>query len=244
MAESEFKYELISSKDAKANGLRHYFTGRPCKRGHVSLRLVSTLQCCECLRERLPIYREANREKYREYDRRQKDKDRPKLRQRDKERYWRNPKKAVDKVKAHYRRNAEKLRAKRRSHWEKLRTDVIAYAEILRLGRERVKQWVIDNPDKAAALRRVGAGKRRNRIKNIEGDFTRVDIDNLFKGQKGKCVYCNCKLGIKYHVDHIVAVSRGGTNDKSNLQLLCRPCNLQKGARDPIVHARSLGLLL
>lgn len=33
------------------------------------------------------------------------------------------------------------------------------------------------------------------------------------------------------HIDHRVPVSRGGTNDLENLQLLCSACNLSKGAR-------------
>ncbi len=190
------------------------------------------------------LKRETDREKYRRWDRRSKQKNRKKLRERDKRRYWRDPKRAIERAQEYYWKHAEATKAKRRKRWVDLQKDAAVYAEILRDGRDRVRKWILENPDKAAALRRVNASKRRNRIKNIEGDFTRVDIDNLFKGQKGKCVYCNCKLGTKYHVDHVVAVSRGGTNDKSNLQLLCRPCNLEKGARDPIIHARSLGLLL
>jgi len=40
--------ELISRSEARAKGLRRYFTGRPCRRGHVAERLVSTQHCREC----------------------------------------------------------------------------------------------------------------------------------------------------------------------------------------------------
>ena len=40
--------DIISRKDAKAQGLKHYFTGKPCKRGHVELRLVSSEGCMAC----------------------------------------------------------------------------------------------------------------------------------------------------------------------------------------------------
>jgi len=37
---------------ARAQGLVRYFTGKPCKRGHVAERLTSTANCLECERER------------------------------------------------------------------------------------------------------------------------------------------------------------------------------------------------
>ena len=40
--------ELISKQEAKDQGLKRYFTGLACKRGHVSDRFVSTRQCCAC----------------------------------------------------------------------------------------------------------------------------------------------------------------------------------------------------
>jgi len=38
-------------------------------------------------------------------------------------------------------------------------------------------------------------------------------------------------LGVTLHVDHVVAVVNGGTNDPRNLQSLCDDCNLGKGTQ-------------
>lgn len=43
--------QLTSIRQAQTEGLRYYFTGKPCKRGHVALRFVSGRNCSECLRE-------------------------------------------------------------------------------------------------------------------------------------------------------------------------------------------------
>jgi hypothetical protein len=43
------------------------------------------------------------------------------------------------------------------------------------------------------------------------------------------CCHCGGTAGLT--VDHILPVSRGGDNDESNLQTLCRACNSRKGAR-------------
>jgi hypothetical protein len=42
--------DIITCKAAKAKGLKHYFTGRPCKYGHVDVRYV-TGGCATCQRE-------------------------------------------------------------------------------------------------------------------------------------------------------------------------------------------------
>ena len=42
--------DIISRKDALAKGLPHFFTGKPCCRGHLELRLVNTKQCVACKR--------------------------------------------------------------------------------------------------------------------------------------------------------------------------------------------------
>ena len=43
---------------------------------------------------------------------------------------------------------------------------------------------------------------------------------------------CSCwgkDVDIKgFHIDHIVPLANGGTNDDENLQVLCEPCHFEK----------------
>lgn len=39
---------VISYKEAKSQGLKYYFTGKPCGRGHLSKRSVSSRNCWDC----------------------------------------------------------------------------------------------------------------------------------------------------------------------------------------------------
>jgi 5-methylcytosine-specific restriction endonuclease McrA len=43
----------------------------------------------------------------------------------------------------------------------------------------------------------------------------------------GLCPYCNLPIA-KGHIDHIMPVSKGGTNDGGNLVWVCEKCNHQK----------------
>lgn len=49
---------------------------------------------------------------------------------------------------------------------------------------------------------------------------------------RGRCAACGIDIAqdlrAEKHIDHMVAIARGGCNDLVNLQLLCRACNLKK----------------
>ena len=52
----------------------------------------------------------------------------------------------------------------------------------------------------------------------------------LMSRQNNTCVYCGHRRTARLlEIDHIFPVVRGGSNDKSNLQVICRPCNMRKG---------------
>ncbi|PPD55499.1 MAG: hypothetical protein CTY12_00555 [Methylotenera sp.] len=42
--------EIITRSQAKSQGLTRYFTGVPCKHGHISEKLVSSATCLECIK--------------------------------------------------------------------------------------------------------------------------------------------------------------------------------------------------
>jgi len=143
--------------------------------------------------------------------------------------------------KAHYERNKLRLAAEyiEKKDFIKERKSSVA-KDYYQKNKERLlaKQKEYYNNNKI--LWTLKAHKRRA---NGLGYITVSTIKDLKEKQKGKCAACFKKLN-KYHIDHIVPLSKKGTNDKSNLQLLCAPCNLEKHAKDPIVFMQSKGFLI
>jgi hypothetical protein len=60
--------EVISRGQARERGLSYYFTGKPCKHGHVSKRRVVNCSCYSCWAIASDIYRKANPEKVRTWE--------------------------------------------------------------------------------------------------------------------------------------------------------------------------------
>lgn len=97
--------------------------------------------------------------------------------------------------------------------------------ETKELAVKRVKKYKERNPDKRKKWDREYGYRRRN---YNAGFFDTKAVDEKFKQLGNKCVICEAT---PVEVDHIVALSKGGTNHIDNLQPLCKPCNSAKGNR-------------
>ena len=62
-------FELITRKQAKADGLKRYFTGKLCVNGHAAPRLVETRACIACAHMYSARWRKNNPERVAEYSR-------------------------------------------------------------------------------------------------------------------------------------------------------------------------------
>lgn len=75
--------------------------------------------------------------------------------------------------------------------------------------------WEFPKPPKPEAGNRA----KRKPLRSSE-------IIAAMKKSDSRCVACGTSDDLQ--VDHILPVSRGGTNDVDNLQMLCQPCNSSK----------------
>lgn len=194
-------------------------------------------------------YREVNAEKLKAYQEEYRLKNKALLAERKKEYYLRIRDTKIEYNRKYYQANKDLFAAASREYREKNAQKVADYGKKYRLenkaGIDKKKREYLDaNPERKAAAGR----SRRARKRNAEGRHVVADVIAIFEKQRGLCAYCGEKLlrsgPRKYHVDHIVPLALGGSNWPSNLQCLCKTCNLSKGAKDPIEWANQKGMLI
>lgn len=103
------------------------------------------------------------------------------------------------------------------------------YANNRERGIERTRQWRKKNkPDRRPEVHRRNALKRA-----AAGSFSKEDILFILTLQNFLCRYCGIDISLKYSIDHIIPLSRGGTNWPWNIALACPRCNFSKGPKLP-----------
>ncbi len=74
---------------------------------------------------------------------------------------------------------------------------------------------------------RIAHSKRKARRLAGGGSHTAQEILDLFGKQKSRCYYCRKKL-TDWHQEHKIPLSRGGSDNISNIVVSCPPCNWRK----------------
>jgi len=73
---------------------------------------------------------------------------------------------------------------------------------------------------------RYSEKKAKRRTSGFAKDFVR-------KNKNSKCLYCNTKLDLENATaDHIVPISKGGSNVQVNLVVCCKSCNSERKDND------------
>ena len=110
------------------------------------------------------------------------------------------------------------IRNQKKLAWQRKNVDPIQ-------NRKNVMEWTKNNyARKLARVRKYQAIKRNSKV--LCGDSNVIHTFYEAAQRVGKC------LGIKFHVDHIVPLSLGGSHHQSNLQWVPYIWNLSKHNRE------------
>jgi 5-methylcytosine-specific restriction endonuclease McrA len=213
---------IVNKTEARADGLKRYFTGKACSNGHIAERRVDNGQCVECIRNKdkkrsayFAKWRKSNKEKCVLYTATYRE---------------RNPGVGAEYMARMRELNGDALRAAARRQYANNRDKFAVKGRTYRKAKPE--------------LYAEHARNRRAKEAKAEGSHTYEQIQSLMVKQRYKCANCRKSIKNSYHADHVIALSRGGSNYITNIQLLCPSCNSRKRDRDPIEFAQSQGKLL
>ncbi len=233
----------MNRDEAKAQGLKTYASNAPCKHGHDPERFTSNGKCVHCVSQQNKNLHaqkgvEWSRQRYQEQRINILTRQKKARRERGLKRPGPPPRLTEDQRKANklawFVVNAEKIRVYQQSRYLRQRKARL----------EAAKRYREQNPDSCRALKRTVESARRARKRNAPGAHTRADLEDIRRLQRNKCAECRQKLSDSFHADHILPLTKGGSNDRRNIQLLCHRCNSSKGAKHPVEWARWQGRLI
>lgn len=82
---------------------------------------------------------------------------------------------------------------------------------------------------------------QRKRVEEYRIWLSYVEKQEVLQKSRGRCAHCGKKLKVgkdmTFTLDHVIPISKGGSNDLSNLVGLCETCNTNKG--DDVVDINS-----
>lgn len=157
-------------------------------------------------------YQKANPDKVRETKNRWRDKNKERIALVNTEWVKNNP----DKMKAaqdRYLSKNREVRAKYARLYRQKSPDIVAMSQ---------KKW---RSDKKHKILEYSHRRRALLLGNTVGE---VNIKKLLDEWNGNCGLCGLEVLTKYHIDHIIPLSKQGKHEQSNLQVTHARCNQVK----------------
>jgi 5-methylcytosine-specific restriction endonuclease McrA len=228
------KFEVITLSEARKKQLMFYYTGKPCKEGHLARRYTKVRTCEVCKKKKGVEYRSKNRkillEKRKKYYQENKDKwqeyeeknkeillvKRKRLREKNKE-------KAKEYASSYYEKNKDRLLAYSKEHRLDNAEKYKEYEYLRRVDKKRYRE------ENKARYRSHCVERRANKL-NLTPPLSEIDvlkIEDLYSEARE----VSKKTGIKHHVDHVWPLSKGGVHHWCNLQIITAKQNIAKRAK-------------
>lgn len=192
-------------------GAKFFYTGKPCKYGHINKRRVGNSDCIDCI----VLYRKSNKDKIKKKQKEYHDKNRDKINQWKRNHYLDNKDELIFNSRKYYKENREKALAAGK-RWREKNTENIFIRDSLR----RIeKNW-------------QGKGRKAEELIGYTKEELRSHIEMQFHKGMG---WDNRS---EWHIDHIIPIahflSEGITDPKiinclTNLKPMWAKDNISKG---------------
>ncbi len=171
--------------------------------------------CKSCVKARARNYRHSHREQYAQYEKARatlphRVETRRKYQEEHKEQIFEYKKRWSDE-------NYEHVAAYKRAYYERYSEQVIA----------RSKEWAEDHLEKVKRFKANNRRRRRAAKNASKGHFTVEEFDALCSVYGHACLSCGA-TDRALEADHVVSLTRGGSDEISNIQPLCGECNRRK----------------
>ena len=185
---------------------KYHYRGKPCVKCGSDIRYIHQGRCVLCRRKNSKKWKKENPEKTRKY----REDNRDIINNRNNKWLKDNKEKRRKYEKEYYKKNREHIREYHREWYLKNREDKLA----------KNKEWRDNNLEK----QKIYVHKRRQLIEENGGEYTEKEWLNLCERYNFECLRCGDNL-VSMTVDHIIPLSKGGSNHIWNIQNLCLSCN-------------------
>lgn len=125
--------------------------------------------------------------------------------------------------------------AREHAEWATIEAAVVEFAEAIS---RSPQAWILGNENGGAVMALLDDALAERGVWSDFHDFRpRTRVESLARRDGWECAYCGAALGwghpsvIRPEVEHVIPLSRGGSNRLDNLVLSCGPCNRAKGTR-------------